>query len=272
LSRSEQSDGLGLSVPPVGPGVCAICHGPARDGRRECWCCRAVSSALGADLVGCPLVVPIGLYRTGDGLHRVLRGYKDAPAVAARRHFARRLGTYFASFLEGHGACIADAAPSTWDSVAVVPSSARGRRPRGRFRAPAPPHPLAAVLGAVPSLADVRRIDLEPGAGSADHLAPDPAAFEVSGEARGRRVLLLDDTWVTGARVRSAAATLGAAGAEVAAMVVAGRAVGAVETAPVPALARWWQWAEARDHSGAPPWGPCCLVDCAHRSAQHPPG
>lgn len=271
MSRSDQSGGLGLSVPTAGPGVCAMCHGPARDGRRECWCCRAVSSALGADLVGCPRVVPIGLFRTGDGLHAMLRGYKDAPAVAARRHFAWRLSTYFAEFLEAHGTCITDGGASAWNSVAVVPSSARCRHPSGPFHGSLPPHPLAAVVGAVPSLAGATRIDLEPGVGSADHLAPDPAAFEVSGHCRGRRVLLVDDTWVTGARVRSAAAALEAAGAEVVAVVVAGRAVGAVGAAAVPALARWWRWAESRGQRGAPPWGPCCVATCAHRGAQCPP-
>jgi hypothetical protein len=269
MSRSDQSSGLGLSVPPAGPGVCALCHGPARDGRPECWCCRAVSSALGVDLVGSPRVVPIGLYRSGDGLHRRLRGYKDAPAVAPRRHFARRLATYLEEFLEAHGRCVADAGASAWDSVAVVPSSGR-RHPQACIRRSLPPHPLAAVVGTVPSLAGLRSIDLKPGVGSADHLVPDPAAFDVGGDCAGRRVLLVDDTWVTGARVRSAAVALGAAGAEVVAIVVAGRAVGAVGSAAVPALARWWRWAEARGRS-APPWGPCCVAEGAHRYGQHPP-
>jgi hypothetical protein len=272
MSGADRGSGLGLSVPPVGPGVCAVCHGPARDGRPECWCCRAVSSALGGDAVGCPRVVPIGLCRTGDGLHSVLRGYKDAPAISARRHFASRLSSYYAAFLHAHGACVAGAADSTWDSVAVVPSSARGRHRCGRSGEPRPGHPLVSVVGAVASLAVLDRIVLAPGAAPVDHLAPDPAAFAVSGGAQGRKVLLLDDTWVTGARVRSAAAALAAAGAEVVAVVVAGRSVGAVDKAPVPSLARWWQWAEDRDRRSPLERGPCCLADCAHRGPESPPG
>jgi len=124
VSRPVGPSGLGVPVPPGGPGVCATCHGPARDGRRECWCCRAVAAALGHGPGPSP-VVPVALCRTGDRLHSVLRGYKDAPAVAARRHFARGLGVHLAGFLSAHGACIAKAAGSHWDSA---PSPGRGAR------------------------------------------------------------------------------------------------------------------------------------------------
>jgi len=206
-------------------------------------------------------VVPVALCRTGDRLHAVLRGYKDAPAVAARRHFARGLGVHLAGFLSAHGACIADAAGSHWDSVAVVPSSARMPGARCRLAAP---HPLAEVLGSIPHLSGLARVEIGRGPGSADHLAPAAKAFEVGGEAAGRRVLLVDDTWVTGARMQSASAALVESGAQVVAMVVAGRAVGSVDTAPVPALERWWRWAEARGRrvGGVAP-GPCCMANCA---------
>ena len=72
---------LGVPVPPAEPGVCATCHGPARDGRAHCWCCRSVARTLGVDPLG--PVVPMALFEAGDGLHAVLRGYEDAAAVAA---------------------------------------------------------------------------------------------------------------------------------------------------------------------------------------------
>ncbi|HLN42743.1 MAG TPA: hypothetical protein VK215_09830 [Acidimicrobiales bacterium] len=260
MSRPVGPSGLGVPVPPGGPGVCATCHGPARDGRRECWCCRAVAAALGHGPGPSP-VVPVALCRTGDRLHSVLRGYKDAPAVAARRHFARGLGVHLAGFLSAHGACIAKAAGSHWDSVAVVPSSARNPGARCRL---SPPHPLAEVLGSIPHLSGLASVEISRGPGSVDHLAPAAKAFEVAGEAAGRRVLLVDDTWVTGARMQSAAAALVEGGAQVVAMVVAGRAVGSVDPASVPALERWWRWAEARGRRvGEVARGPCCMANCA---------
>lgn len=125
-------------------------------------------------------------------------------------------------------------------------------------------------------LSGLARIDIARGTGTAQHLAPAHDAFVVGDEARGRRVLLLDDTWVTGARVRSAAVALGRGGAEVVAIVVAGRAVGGVEAATVPAVAKWWRWAEAQVASGAAPStahntlhdgvrtrARCCVTPCA---------
>jgi phosphoribosylpyrophosphate synthetase len=207
----------------------------------------------------------VALCRTGDHLHAVLRGYKDAPAVSARRHFARGLAVHLARFLSAHGACIAQAAGSRWDSVAVVPSSARipaARRPPPLLAG----HPLEEVLGSVPPLSGLVQVEIGRGPGSADHLAPEAEAFSVGGEARGRRVLLVDDTWVTGARMQSAAAALVEGGAQVVAMVVAGRAIGAVDTTTAPALERWWRWAEARARGeGEMAYAPCCLVDCVRR-------
>lgn len=277
-ARTDSGRGRGLGVPPAGPGVCGMCHGPARDGRALCWCCRAVSVALDPTpgSLRCPVVVPAALYRTGDRLHRVLRGYKDASAVTARRHFAGRLGVHLSEFLGSHGPCIAGVAGATWDSVAVVPSSTRTPCDAHRLALPGAGHPLGSVVEAMSCLSGLARIDIARGTGTAQHLAPAHDAFVVGDEARGRRVLLLDDTWVTGARVRSAAVALGRGGAEVVAIVVAGRAVGGVEAATVPAVAKWWRWAEAQVASGAAPStahntlhdgvrtrARCCVTPCA---------
>jgi predicted amidophosphoribosyltransferase len=223
-----------------------------------CWCCRAVSSSLGPGTRPSPIVVPVALCRTGDPLHAVLRGYKDARVVAARRHFRTSLGAHLGRFLSTHDRCITEAAGSAWDSVAIVPSAARPPRARARVGAHAVDHPLGEVVRSVPCLSGLGRVDMRTGRGTADHLAPSPDAFEVGDGARGRRVLLLDDTWVTGARARSAAASLHDAGAHVVAVVVAGRSVGALDAAAVPAVAQWWRWAEARAEDGRPSSRPSC--------------
>jgi len=259
---------LGWTVPPVGRGVCASCHGPARHGARhdaaDCWCCHAVARRLGRATRPRRVVVPVAAYRTGDALHAVLRGYKDGPTGDAREHFASALVHHLGGFLARHDGCIADAAGATWDSVAVVPSSTRvpiwsTSPPSGRGR-PVVAHPLERVVTRVPRLAALPRVALASGAGDSGHLAPDPAAVVVSGPIAGRRVLLVDDTWVTGARLSAAAVAVESAGAAVVALVVAGRVV----DSPGTAAARWWDAVEERVNSAD---DRCCLDACRWAAA-----
>jgi len=124
------------------------------------------------------------------------------------------------------------------------------------------------MVGGIAAMSGLTRVEIGLGPGSADHLTPDRDAFAVEAEsAQDRRVLLVDDTWVTGARVRSAAAALRHSGADVVAIVVAGRAVGAVGTT-VPGVDRWWQWAHTRHEEtclGAR--ARCCLPRCMWENA-----
>ena len=177
-------------------------------------------------------MVPVAVCRVGDHLHRVLRAYKDASAPGVRSRCVARLPRdHLHCFFRGHGACAA-AAGGPWDAVALVPSSVPVPRPWLPAGVPGTTqgvHPLDAVVDDVPALAGSPRIGLarRDGPGTAvGHLSPAAGAFGVNGAVGGRRVLLVDDTWVTGARMRSAAAAaLEAAGARVVAMVVAGRVV-----------------------------------------------
>jgi predicted amidophosphoribosyltransferase len=254
---------LGRPVPAAEPGVCRLCHGPARDSRARCWCCRAVSRALGDDSGDHP-TVPASLFMADDPLHTVLRGYKDAGAVAARRHFARRLAAHVDAFLEAHARCVErEAGP--WDAVAVVPSSVRrafvdGSGRSGRVWAR---HPLTAVIDDVGVLSGIHRVELVRGPGAVGHLAPQRHAFVAPETARRRRVLLLDDTWVTGARMASAAAALELAGATVVAQVVAGRLV----RAPVPPSPGGGVGTSrgATAESAGTTAVPCCLWHCPDR-------
>lgn len=242
---------LGLAVPPAGAGTCIRCHGPARGALAECWCCRAVGRKLGTDRTE-PPVVPLALCRPGDELHRALRRYKDSPAVTARRHFALLLARMVSAFLDAHGLCVRGAC-GAWDAVAVVPSSRRG------LEAGASPSPFGVVLEHIGPLASLPRVSLGRGPAAVCHLRPAADAFVVDAPAGGRRVLLLDDTWVTGARARSAVAALGAAQASVVAVLVVGRSV---DPTASPRRALWWEAQRAAAEGRA---GRCCLPGCSGR-------
>lgn len=287
----------GLPVPTAGPGTCSVCHGPTGTPGSRCWCCRHVGRDLGT---GPTTVVPMALYRPGDRLHHVLRGYKDAPSPSRRHLLQVQLAAMTELFFFSHGPCLS-AAIGPVDALCVVPATHRrfagsnvspdrnpdpgpgqtaepdtwsGATPRGPW--PWPPSPLSKVLSMVPSLARLSNVPLvaAPGRSAPRHLSAPSAAYVVLGAVkRDARVLLMDDTWTTGAHIRSATSVLKRAGLTVAGVVVAGRAI---EPSASPAVAQWWQEAmvqatvERRQRRIRADEGrlsdvsirPCCLPRC----------
>jgi adenine/guanine phosphoribosyltransferase-like PRPP-binding protein len=164
-------------------------------------------------------VVAMADYRIGDGLHRRLRGYKDAPRAEDRRRFAEELGGMAERWLSVHREGLARRFGVAWDVVATVPSS---HRPSG----PA----VDAVVGRVSEFRRHHRPLLVRGPALLDHLVASRRGFDLSVDVepqwlRGRSVLVVDDSLVTGARAQSAVATLRSGGAGVVGIVVLGRVV-----------------------------------------------
>ena len=198
--------------------MCLVCCGPAAGGQGVCFACRVVGHRLGVPLVP---VFPVRLCPLPSPLYAVLLGYKESPVAEARRRFAPMVGSLFGAFLGAHAGCLAAAAGAR-EMALPVPSTAR---PRGA--------PLADVEG----LARVVRTALPGVRWSPDvlarshapvgHMRPDGHAFEVRAAARpfvrDHRAVLLDDTYVSGARAQSAAAALRRVGARAVVIVALGR-------------------------------------------------
>jgi glutamine phosphoribosylpyrophosphate amidotransferase len=168
-----------------------------------------------------PLVplVTVTEYQTGDGMHRRLRGYKDAPVAEVRDECTEQLAQMLGGWQNVDAAGTGRGIVSRWDLVATVPSS---RRPEGA--------PVAAVVDAVPRLGRCHRPLLARGPAPTGHLLAARRGFVIRPEVdrdrlRGARVLLVDDTVVTGARAQSAAAALRLGGAQVVGVLALGRAV-----------------------------------------------
>jgi hypothetical protein len=205
-----------ITDPRTGPARCRICTGPLSRSFALCYCCDTLVGQLQVPLV--PMVTMVE-YRLGDRMHQRLRGYKDAPVAEARDRYRDELVTMATRWLHQNHRQLGRRFGSPWDAVATVPSS---RRP-GRA-------PADAVVTRVPDLGALHRPLLIRGRGCTDHLRADRLGFELASgvdhrQLRSQRVLLVDDSVVTGARAQSAAASLRLGGAQVVGVLAIGRTV-----------------------------------------------
>ena len=180
-----------LQPPDAGPGLCDRCFDLIPLGYRYCRSCRRMPQEL-------DVFVPVTLSVAGGPVHGALRGYKDAPDCTERDMLTSALTEIAGAFLDRHLACLAVAAglPGV-DVITSVPST-RGRRGHTRLRQLA----IAQSEATATPYADLLAVQ-RTNAASRDY---DPATFVATDALTGAAVLLIDDTWVTGARMRSAAA------------------------------------------------------------------
>jgi hypothetical protein len=148
-------------------------------------------------------------------------GYKESPVAEARARFASMPAGMLGDFLAAHAGCVAGVAGGTPGVALAVPSTARphGGTPLSMLDGMSE----AAEAGGARWSSHV----LSRAGAPVGHMRPDAGAFAVPTAARplveGARVLLLDDTYVSGARAQSAAAALRLAGAASVVVVVLGR-------------------------------------------------
>lgn len=200
-----------VEVPPAQPGVCAVCHGCPNPGWSTCWSCDQVMSQVSRP---CRLVIPVSLYKIPSQLHTDLAGYKRSTHPPVRQQSSRRIIAILCHFLQEHRPCIARAAGGDWTTITNVPSTST-----------AGPHALVGALGLVPSFMAEYEALLDRGPTPIGHLTASDSGFVALRRFAGERVLLIDDTFTSGARAQSAASTLALAGADVVAIVAIGRVV-----------------------------------------------
>lgn len=188
-------------------GICAVCTGPLAGSGALCSTCAThhhQAKALG--VMTADKVVFVA-YSVADSqsdwdMHR----YKAASPGPSNPSWMRTAGLA-AHFGLMHRGCLDAGPPGQVDALAVVPSL--GGRPS--------PHPLEALaaylLPGVPAVL----LSADPGdRGDRDRRRvfwPDFFAVRDREAVNGRHVVLVDDTWVTGSHLQSAAAALRQAGA-----------------------------------------------------------
>jgi predicted amidophosphoribosyltransferase len=233
-----------MLAPRRGPDVCSTCFNFTA-GYTRCYACDHGRPALDA-------LAPISYSVAREQLHHALASYKRLQGDVARR-----LGAILAAvlwrFLAEHERCLAKAAGiERFDVIATVPSGARARDEQ---------HPLRWIVGElVGPTRDRHERLLRRSETEVPPRAFSELKFEATRHLRGQAVLLVDDTWTTGASAQSAAATLKAAGAGPIAAVVIGRH-----------LNREWHQNDRRLRGIAQPfeWADCAL--CAEPVAPRRP-
>jgi hypothetical protein len=207
--------------PPGRPGVCGVCRGPARPGFARCYQCGR-HDLLGRGLLA-DAVVPVSYAVKGTAFAAELWRYKSwrAPSAAARTSVLALL----LAFLRDHGACV-------WRHAGMPPPGRLAVVPTGCGRPG--PHPLLELAAPYLRL-PVAGLVIRPGEQGRD---PNVNRFTAERTAAGAGVLLLDDTWVSGASAQSAAAALKRAGARRVAVVVLGRHIDPADRLGGPLAAR----------------------------------
>ncbi len=193
--------------PRAGPEVCGVCFN-FTTGYERCYACAHGQPWLDA-------LAPISYSIAREQLHHTLASYKRLQGEIARR-FTVELAAVLWRFLSHHEACVAAAVGAQrFDLVATVPSSDLARDDH---------HPLRTIVGELvgPTRARHQRLLRR-----TDTAVPARGfhrdKYESLRPLAGEPVLLIDDTWTTGANAQSAAAALKSAGSGPVAAVVIGR-------------------------------------------------
>jgi hypothetical protein len=169
------------------------------------------------------VVAPVAYAPKGSRLARDLWLYKSG-RPGSREAGAALLGLLLV-FVADHGPWVWQRAGMAAPTHACVVPSGRGRP------APHPLRALAARCFALPWASLQPREQGDPGV-----RALDPGRFRAPERLSGARVLLLDDTWTSGASAQSAAVALKRAGARSVAVVVLGRHLSAPARGPLRSL------------------------------------
>jgi hypothetical protein len=196
-----------LLTPLPGPRVCPTCFN-LTGSYDHCRPCSRQEAVLAA-------VLPISYSVGHEGLHAALAGYKRVDGTGARV-LGIELAAVLWRFLERHEACLAGSIGiGRFDVVTTVPSSDAVRDQS---------HPLPWIVGDLCAATRQRyqRLLHRSRVALSDREFSD-AKYMTTQDLRGEDVLLIDDTWTTGASAQSAAAALMAAGSGTVAAVVIGR-------------------------------------------------
>jgi len=199
-----------LPLLPRQPGVCSLCRGWSPEGYERCVKCHFLLMEAGVDPV--PVVLPLALSIKQTPLGGALRQYKDGVSAEEREAHRTHLD-WLLRYGMKHLPCLTRTVGASFSLATWMPS--------GRHRLGV--HPLEDLLR--------RNAELAPHLVETLVRTEIPVAartfsrrqFVVCADVNRRHVLLVDDTWTTGASILSASRSLLDAGARSVHCLVLGR-------------------------------------------------
>jgi hypothetical protein len=190
--------------------TCKLCVGPVNIGFEYCFACSKLVAQVPEDLL--TRIVPVTSALKPGPWYGRLREYK-----ISRPEYMTTLAAVLHLYLSTHSDHVVDLLGGSPTRIGVVPST-RGYQPVEQ--------PLYRALdrsSLVRPLLAVLQIHSTQAVGRWEYM---PDAFPATGRLARERIILVEDTWVTGAKSVSAAGALMEAGASVAVIVI-GREVNA---------------------------------------------
>lgn len=202
-----------VPMPQDAPDVCPLCRSGRTRPDQLCFSCQRTSAQV---LHPCELVIPISYYTTPSALRDRMHDYKEHPDPGVREEQSRYVAAILVRYFVEHRDALA-ARFGDWDDVAAVPSTHHDN----------PPALQTAIEANFPDAIGRFTRPLARGPGTMTFNQASPTGFvPIAGAAiTGRRVLLIDDTYTTGARLQSAHHALVAAGSTVVAAIVVTRKI-----------------------------------------------
>ncbi|MFI5907997.1 hypothetical protein [Dactylosporangium sp. NPDC051541] len=216
-------------VPPRGAGICLVCLRGARPTDAMCYSCKVTTRQVAFPAAQ---ILPISFYEVPDQLWNVLRNYKDGRHPQVRLQLGTVLAATIGRFVNNHWSCISGLVGGEPTLVTTVPSTS------GRPGL----HPLVEAVRRVGILRPLYRDPLMLGGVPIQRLRATDQGFVSRDDLAGEDVLLVEDTFTSGARTQSAASALRRAGARAVGVVAVGRVI---EPAHCDDCTRVWRYATA---------------------------